>query len=466
MRENIYQLAGCVTIPEEKRDEFNRKVMTILDKGGIRKTQEVQIAGRTVPVVVPAKPDVRGSVSFDYSIFEKKIHDMGEFDMYTGELKFSDDYHNEYGLIMNLIMVLQEAYSETPCFLTYEGKPEPIDGPVELLNSMLGEKMELRNGISLWEMLRFFHESKDHEDVEPMDALRACYRGWTNMEQVLLVLHLDDREVKLTEEVSHMDRHQIRQGTYWNKRERLYRLLVKHCEDVGLEEWLKMLLSEELEGRKKMGEALDDYGEMAELSTYFLSQEVASLYAISRGEAFWSIWDRMGIEGYRKYISDDKDRRSDNERVLPFYKVILRENENEFLEWWDGENLELSEKMTEQLEKWKEQFVKMEIPLQFDTESLLGDVLDEMNNIWECRLVDGSFVDEFLAHKSNPYHQKLLLVLWNYLNEGVEDFPELTRKQAVSWLLRRARDSGDKLFMAGYATLMTNHDQRKCIFGA
>ena len=465
MHENLYQLAGNVTIPEDKRDEFNKKVMTILDKGGIRRTKNIRIADRPVTVVVPAEPDERGIVSFNYSIFEKKLHDVADFDMNTGTLRFTDDYHNEYGVIMNLIMVLQEAYSETPCFLTYKGKPEPIDAPMAVINAILGEKMDLRNGTSVWEILRFLHESKEHEDATPTDALHACYLYWHDLGQTLFAFHLDDREVRLTEEVGRMDREQAREGEYWQKRERLYRLLLKHCDDAGLEGWLKSLLSEELEGRKRMGEAGDDYGEMAELSLFFYPQEVARLYAISKGEAFWTVWEGMGVEGYRECISAVKDGRSDGDPVIPFFEAIRREDEDEFLEWWDGENLMLSEKMTEQFKKWKEQFDETEVPTQFDMEALLGDVLNEMREVWECRFVDGSFVNEFLEHKSDPYHQKLLLVFWNYLNEGVEDFPELTRRQAVLWMLKRARDSGDKVFIAGYAALMTNHDQRKRIFG-
>lgn len=39
MRDDLYKMAGNVVIPEDKREEFNRHIMQILYRGGIRKTE-------------------------------------------------------------------------------------------------------------------------------------------------------------------------------------------------------------------------------------------------------------------------------------------------------------------------------------------------------------------------------------------------------------------------------------------
>ena len=43
MEEALYKMEGVVTIPEEKREEYNRKVLELLYKGGIRKTEEIML---------------------------------------------------------------------------------------------------------------------------------------------------------------------------------------------------------------------------------------------------------------------------------------------------------------------------------------------------------------------------------------------------------------------------------------
>ena len=57
-----------------------------MDKCGIRKTAEMEAAGKKAIVVSPVYPDENGIVSFDYSIFEKKKRKISTYDMNTCEL--------------------------------------------------------------------------------------------------------------------------------------------------------------------------------------------------------------------------------------------------------------------------------------------------------------------------------------------------------------------------------------------
>ena len=90
MGDNLYKIAGNVMIPEEKREEFNRYILRILDKGGIRKTEEMRLGGRTVTVISRPVPDSQGIVSFDYSIFEKRKRETGTYNINTCQLLTPD----------------------------------------------------------------------------------------------------------------------------------------------------------------------------------------------------------------------------------------------------------------------------------------------------------------------------------------------------------------------------------------
>lgn len=46
MKDNMFCLAGKVSIPVEKRNEMNKYVLEIMDKCGIRKTVEMTVAGK------------------------------------------------------------------------------------------------------------------------------------------------------------------------------------------------------------------------------------------------------------------------------------------------------------------------------------------------------------------------------------------------------------------------------------
>ena len=66
MKDNLYQLAGTVSVPEERRAAFIQDVLAVLYRGGIRKTEEIVLDGKTLTVVSRAQPDEDGIVSFDY----------------------------------------------------------------------------------------------------------------------------------------------------------------------------------------------------------------------------------------------------------------------------------------------------------------------------------------------------------------------------------------------------------------
>ena len=143
MKDNMFCLAGKVNIPAEKRNEMNRYVLEIMDKCGIRKTVEMMVAGKKVTVVAPARPNTDGIVLFDYSIFEKKKRKISKYDLNTCELYVEEPGYNELGVVMNMIMVLQEAYTNGGCYFIKSGKLHDAEIYLLLIQSVLGEKVTL-----------------------------------------------------------------------------------------------------------------------------------------------------------------------------------------------------------------------------------------------------------------------------------------------------------------------------------
>ncbi|MBR2810276.1 MAG: hypothetical protein IKD69_02750, partial [Solobacterium sp.] len=161
MKDDDYRLIGKASIPEDQREEFNRKVLELLWRGGIRKTDTLVVNGIPHTVVRRAEPDEKGIVSFDYSIFEQQIRKPSTFNTITGKLKSEDRGYNEYGIVMNMIMVLTMAYSTSPCMMTYQGKPSNLPGYIALINTLLDDRIVCRNGTDVWDMVELFHQSPD-----------------------------------------------------------------------------------------------------------------------------------------------------------------------------------------------------------------------------------------------------------------------------------------------------------------
>lgn len=462
MNENIYTLAGTVHIPEESKDEFNKKVLTTLHRCGIRKTETISVNDIDITVVAPLKANREGIIEFDYSIFEKQKRGISSFNTLTGELKIADRGYGEYGLPINMIMALQQAYSDTPCFLMKEGKPCSVDFYAKLLAAVLKEETHFNNGNDIWENMLFFHKSPEYDDITSFNAWHMS--PYKSHSKILLAVSLDNKKIELTKNGAQMTKNDIAMAKYGPQLEYLYRTLLKCCDAQDFEAWFRELLDEPLSVRKETAKQEDDKGIIAELSLYIYSQAMAMQYALAKNENFWTVWERLGINGYNDIIQEDALSDEYEKTPYPFYLAIQKKSEDEFLDLWDGNNLKLSDKLEKQVLQWRQDFDRISPAPNFDFEKELTDAIMEMENDWNCRVVDKSFVIDFLEHKGDTNYQRLLMVLRQYLDKDESFFPELTKQQAKKWVIRHYRNNYDSKLMSCYTSLMANIEQRKRIF--
>lgn len=317
-----YWIKGSVNIPEEQKEEFNKNVLTLLRLCGIRKLKEIELAGRIVTVVCEPKADAHGIVRFDYSIFEGQKRQVSMYHMDTCELSVIDRGYGEFGLVMNLVMTMQEAYSIEECYLMRKNEVCNVCDYALLIQRIIGVKL------------------------------------------------------------------------FFSGPERRYR-------------------KEE----------------------HFICQE------------------------------PHKNQQLRKEPL--FYQVILRKNEDEFLEFWDDCELYLSDVMKKNLEEWKLEFEGIEEAeaAAVDTELCLMEILLEMQKIWKCRLVDEKLVREFIGHSKELPFQKGLLVWRKIMDENIEYFPELTARQVREWVTKPCCREEDRIRISGYASLLTNLMRRARLFG-
>lgn len=81
-----YKIVGTISIPEEKREEFNRNVEKVLDVFGIRQTEKRMVGDREITVLKKPEADEDGIVRFNYSMFEKRVREGDSYNTKTCQL--------------------------------------------------------------------------------------------------------------------------------------------------------------------------------------------------------------------------------------------------------------------------------------------------------------------------------------------------------------------------------------------
>lgn len=469
MKDNIFCLAGKVNVPAEKKNEMNRHVLEILDKCGIRKTVEMTVAGKKVTAVISARPDAEGIVLFDYSIFEKKKRKISKYDLNTCELYVEDQGYNEFGIVMNMIMVLQEAYTNGGCYFTKSGKLYDIEIYLFLIQGVLGEKISIPGRIRMWDMYLFFRNSEEYKNVTYRDLLEGHSKNYGELdtEQLLAVLEIENKELMIPGEKRIFCRNEINSANSCSRTEYAYRVFggMKAIEKAGMKSFLAELLNADFAKRKELSARQDEKGIIAELSLYVLPMRLVFAYTQAVDLDFWEIWDSLGTRGYSDIIQGANLKEDESDfRKIPFYKAIQRKDEDEFLEFWDGSNLLLSQNMKECIRDWREQMSGISVPSVISAENFLAKMADRLERS-HCRYVDKTFMTEVMEHGNEKDYQKILILFQQLLDKGQEYFPELTSEQADEWIIRESRDSFDYVEISALASLLTNKKQRNIIFG-
>lgn len=468
--EDNYWLLGKVNIPEEKKTEFNLHVLEILDRCGIRKRKEITLAEKNITVLEKPAPDENGIVAFDYSIFEKKDREISTYNTDTCVLHTEDRGVGEFGLAMNLILLLQECYSNGSCLFMENRKPIYVYNYMKMLSTILERKIYNSGRERMWDVFLLMRNRQDVDVPSEKDAFVVLnsydYSRW-NDSQIFSILAITYTKAPETDRPPIVDRKQIVNAPHISRMEYLYRTMQAEYslkKDV-LESFLNKLLHLPLPERKQISKNDDNQGILAELSLYLPPACLVSIFALLAKKTFWDAWDAFANEKYYTdlIVIDDSDPSEKWER-RDFYKQILRDNQDEFLEFWNGENLVLSDEMQKRISGWKELFDETPDQPTVSVENYLADALIDLKNDWNCRYVDEAFIDNILNNKENAAWRRVLLVFRKIVDQDIELFPELDRKLAIKWIKTYQLPSAKKA-IAAFCSLMTNDSQRYRLLG-
>jgi hypothetical protein len=240
--------------------------------------------------------------------------------------------------------------------------------------------------------------------------------------------------------------------------------------ESGFSEFFHKLITSDINERREMAKRSDTYGAVAEMSLYMHPALLVHICALLKGTDFWSIWDMLPSHKYddmyeRRNLDTEKTEETEIKNPMKFYEGITRKNQDEFLEFWDGENLILSDRLKRSIEAWKKIYEDAADLSPEAVSDFLSDVLYDLEHDWKCRFVDREFVDLILSNKDQPSYRKALRTLREWIDKDVMLFPELTRSQSMDWVISNYINKYDRINLSAYLSLMINEPQRRKIFG-
>jgi hypothetical protein len=318
----------------------------------------------------------------------------------------------------------------------------------------------------MFDMVLFF--KKNSPEVTPT-VIAECWNDCLNFShlnppQRQAYFDIKNKKVPTCEEKDKINsKTEIANAVHAGRMEYLFKIIHELVSDNDKDflQYLSMLITLNSKERKELANSGEPCGIVAEASLYMHPASIISLYALVKNMDFWSMWDLLPASKYEDI--DFKEHKDDKKPVLPieYYKFMRRKNQDEFLEFWDGENLLLSDNLLASITDWNKKIAQASDISPESINRFLSDIIFDLNNDWKCRLVDKEFVELILSNRNDATYRKALRVLRDLMDEDTKLFPELTRKQAIDWIICNYRDTHDRIRLSAYQSLLTNKQQRK-----
>lgn len=472
---NQYWLEGTVNVPKDRKAELNDSILMLLERCGIRKLREITVDGKMVTVARRPKADSRGIVEFDYSVFEEQRREGFYYDKNVCALCVGDCGYAEFGLAMNLVMTLLEAYSAERCYLMKENQVCDIGVYAALVEEILGVKLTFPNREKIWDMLVYFKSCDRDRNVAHEEFWNWFPYGHGKVDMEQLMACVVSERASAPKDCSRLKKSEISQVKACQRAYHVYEIVqdfMKAGESKAVEDFLKELLETDFAGRERLAQREDVFGEIAEVSLYEMPAYLVAAYGWAAQREFWEVWFSLGITGYTDIYRNDDDK-DESEEEAPrkrkrwFYRALGRDSEDEFLEYMENRELYFSDDMKTNLAEWKRRYEAVHEVEARDIcmEPYLAEILLELRDIWNRRYADEEFVTDFLEHCKDVRHQKALLVLRDMMDEILKYFPELTVRQAKEWVIKGCYAAVGGAKLCGYVSLLTNKARRAALLG-
>ena len=226
-----YKLVGKVTIPKKKRKEVKSIIQKILYLGGIREKETIEIDGRQCITAGIPKWNAREVISFNYNMFTNTSYEAGRLYLKAGSIKNPCNHDKEYDFVANLIRVVLESYSTTPCYLCCDNIPCFIVDYARVINEMIGKRLSFPNRNKMWKMYYALHMNgcENIATREILEMARTTEVEESAVEHFLTVLCVGSYEPIVPRNFCRIDKKEFENSfTYFRKYSTVYGRIDKY----------------------------------------------------------------------------------------------------------------------------------------------------------------------------------------------------------------------------------------------
>ena len=156
-------LYGERKIPENKREEFSKRIQTIFEKGGLMNSSYICMYDTPIYLLKPAKFDMFGQIRATYSYFSQSFHEECGYNLKDNDF-FSGKVGAKYMNVVYAINILYQFYTEDFSIANIDGDVFLAEEDISWLNYLFNEKYSYCKLEYVFEFYRILLKSKYYRE--------------------------------------------------------------------------------------------------------------------------------------------------------------------------------------------------------------------------------------------------------------------------------------------------------------
>lgn len=493
---------GEISIPEEKKEEFNANMIKLLQLGGMMSVESVSLYDKKLQLIAPVALDKEGKCHFHYNYFEDDAWETAGYESDSNRLWSQKIGSNEFNFVICAGYVLTELYSTDFGWVNDNGDILRDPDYVQWINYILDKDFSLEKRFELWKYCEKYCLQKLEYGYSVLDLTEDVlqfiprgfeeYMGGTDLADILYILHGTQDGMD-----SALD------GSYakvvYDLREKLEAFYARHPQDGKQQIW--QLITMPIDKRRMIEGT--DYDQLAEASLQIPARVFGYLSTELLQLSFWDEWRNIYKDVYQDeismdYVSESVIEKRKQGRTVSLGKMKTREflkndgyftfsdtpdeikgkgnyyiSDDDLMYWWDGsEKIEISDEMVRKIEKWKKNYDEIFGSLseeevgEYDMLKNLMCTLEQANDFYKRIFAFKDMFYEFLTNSKDKRYIAMLHLFEKVIEDNKKD-GTIIEYVSGSWDLASKNVTFNKgrVTIKRFLSLAANKELRKVYFG-
>lgn len=486
---------GGKDIPEEKRDDFTKKMLKLLNYAGMMNFEVVNLFGIELGLIKEVELDEKGMASFHYNYFEDDVWEDAGYNSKTGKFFTNKVGIKEFCNAVLAAYTLYEYYDQTLGMPCLDAEMVGCTGYTAWINHLFGNQYTMERRVKYFFnlMAQAVIENSSYQATMFEDGLHdicprvkdAALDKCDIIDLTLIQMGTDEIDT-FSENLSEIG--EIGMYEYVKDISACKEAIIRYfdkTEPETTEERIWDLLELEIKGRKAYeNTTLDSVAEIAEYTLFLPARVIVYLTAECVDQDFWEVWEDIGEfvysdenrkqyesaaeREYRKEVMDTPIEPISTATFLSAYGTFY-ETDADRLYWWDGtEEVIISDELELWLQSLKKKYIeilKNTSKSTIRTDQFMKNfmkLLKEIDNKYHRIFAFSQMFYEFIDNSEQPEYQAAieLLKVLEVENEEVGKLPDNAERYWSMLESEHVHNIG-RLRIKRYLSLLANKKLRK-----